>query len=223
MARWRWSRVLDSDTTVAAVARSCRHPARAYPSFLSNLAPLLLPRRYKKGELEGKNISCLMPQPFSGRHNGYLKSYLTTGKAKILDQQREVVAMHKERYVFPISVLVTKVSGQGADSMFMGVLKVSACSGLGAQMPLVTSISFQFGRESASFLHSDVAGTCEVSGYSVAAPLCLTSPSPPVPRIPPAASLPWALPACAAIPAAQPTRPFHRQGVADDHGHHFVR
>jgi PAS domain S-box-containing protein len=34
---------------------------------------------YKKGELEGKNVSCIMPQPFSGRHNGYLRNYITTG------------------------------------------------------------------------------------------------------------------------------------------------
>lgn len=26
--------------------------------------------QYEKGELESKNVSCLMPQPFSGRHNG---------------------------------------------------------------------------------------------------------------------------------------------------------
>ena len=27
---------------------------------------------YPKGELESKNVSCLMPQPFSGRHNGWV-------------------------------------------------------------------------------------------------------------------------------------------------------
>jgi len=35
--------------------------------------------RYKRGELEGKNVSCLMPQPFSGRHNTYLSNYVETG------------------------------------------------------------------------------------------------------------------------------------------------
>jgi hypothetical protein len=34
---------------------------------------------YKKGELEGKNIKILMPQPFSGRHDQYLRNYLSTG------------------------------------------------------------------------------------------------------------------------------------------------
>lgn len=45
---------------------------------------------YRKGELEGKNVSLLMPQPFSGQHNGYLRNYQTTGKAKILDSVQPV-------------------------------------------------------------------------------------------------------------------------------------
>jgi PAS domain S-box-containing protein len=47
---------------------------------------------YKKGEIEGKNVSLLMPQPFSNRHNGFLRNYITTGKAKILNTVREVCA-----------------------------------------------------------------------------------------------------------------------------------
>ncbi|PNW87648.1 hypothetical protein CHLRE_02g142166v5 [Chlamydomonas reinhardtii] len=78
---------------------------------------------YAKGELDGKNISCLMPQPFSARHNGYLRNYVTTGKAKILDSVREVVALHRDRYVFPIKIMVTKSQGSGADATFMGLLK----------------------------------------------------------------------------------------------------
>lgn len=50
-----------------------------------------------RGELEGKNVSILMPQPFSGRHNAYLNNFLTTGVAKILDQSRQVVALRKVR------------------------------------------------------------------------------------------------------------------------------
>lgn len=46
------------------------------------------------------------------------------GKAKILDDLREVVALHRDRYVFPIKILVTKSQGSGADAIFMGLLKV---------------------------------------------------------------------------------------------------
>lgn len=78
---------------------------------------------YRRGELDGKNVSCLMPQPFSGRHNTYMRNYLTTGKAKIIDSMRSVLGLHRERYVFPTRLLVSKVSGDGMDSVFMGVFK----------------------------------------------------------------------------------------------------
>lgn len=48
--------------------------------------------RYKKGELNAKNVSMIMPAPFSQRHNSYLRNYVNTGKGKILDTSREVSA-----------------------------------------------------------------------------------------------------------------------------------
>jgi hypothetical protein len=33
-----------------------------------------------------------------------VRNYIQTGKAKILDTPREVVALHKDRYVVPITV-----------------------------------------------------------------------------------------------------------------------
>lgn len=33
------------------------------------------------------------------------------------------MGLHKDHYVFPITLLVTKVSGTGADAIFMGVIK----------------------------------------------------------------------------------------------------
>lgn len=78
---------------------------------------------YKRGELDGKNVSILVPQPFSGRHNTYLRNYITTGKAKIIDSVREVLGLHRDRYVFPTRLKVSKVSGNGPDSVFMGMFR----------------------------------------------------------------------------------------------------
>jgi PAS domain S-box-containing protein len=50
---------------------------------------------YGRGELEGKNVSVLMPQPFSARHDSYLNNYLTTGVSKVLNTTRSVVALTK--------------------------------------------------------------------------------------------------------------------------------
>lgn len=50
------------------------------------------------------------PPPFSQQHGTYLKNYLTTGTPRVLDKRREVVAIHRDRYVFPIMLLVRKAS-----------------------------------------------------------------------------------------------------------------
>ncbi|GLC73343.1 hypothetical protein PLESTF_001365300 [Pleodorina starrii] len=78
---------------------------------------------YPKTELEGANVSLLMPQPFCQRHSGYLQRYTGGGEPHILDTVREVVALHKERYVFPMSLCVTRMSGAGTDSIFLGVAR----------------------------------------------------------------------------------------------------
>lgn len=36
---------------------------------------------YKKTDLEGKNVSMIMPPPFSHRHNGYLRTHISSGEA----------------------------------------------------------------------------------------------------------------------------------------------
>lgn len=46
---------------------------------------LLTPTRrlgYKREDLEGKNVSIIMPAPFSQRHNSYIQNYVTTGGAR---------------------------------------------------------------------------------------------------------------------------------------------
>ncbi|KAG2443454.1 hypothetical protein HXX76_001811 [Chlamydomonas incerta] len=78
---------------------------------------------YPKAELEGANVALLMPQPFSQRHPSYLTRYVNGGEPHILDTVREVVALHKERYVFPMQLCVTRMSGTGSDSVFLGVAR----------------------------------------------------------------------------------------------------
>ena len=74
-----------------------------------------------------------MPAPYAQNHNSYLKSYETTGVAKILGKPlREMVAMHKTRYVFPVNLSVTKVTqvgGDGAPILIYGSV-VESCRSL---------------------------------------------------------------------------------------------
>lgn len=78
---------------------------------------------YDKGDLEGKNVSCLMPLPFSQRHNSFLNRYTSTGVPHILNTMRQVVGLSRDHAVFPVDLAVTKISGTRQDSIFMGVLR----------------------------------------------------------------------------------------------------
>lgn len=91
-------------------------------AILQNACALL---GYQKGELEGKNVNILMPAPFAQHHNRYIRQYIQTGRDRVLNKVTPgVPALHKERYVLPVRLAVTKVSGSNEDPTFMGVLEV---------------------------------------------------------------------------------------------------
>ena len=51
---------------------------------------------YKKDELVGKNVSAIMPKPYSQQHNGYLRRYAAKQKASILDVRQRLEALTKK-------------------------------------------------------------------------------------------------------------------------------
>ncbi|MCK5445061.1 MAG: transporter substrate-binding domain-containing protein [Rhodospirillaceae bacterium] len=61
---------------------------------------------YVSDEVIGKNIKMLMPEPTRSEHDGYLESYLQTGKAKIVGMNREVVGLRKDKTEFPMDLAV---------------------------------------------------------------------------------------------------------------------
>ena len=71
--------------------------------------------------LVGKNISILMPEPYSSEHDGYIARYMETGEAKIIGIGREVEAQKADGQVFPIALSISEI--QLADrSWFTGVI-----------------------------------------------------------------------------------------------------
>lgn len=75
------------------------------------------------GELEGLNVSSLMPQPFSAMHNSFLRNFKNSGEAHVMGMSREVVGQSKDRLVFPINLLVTRLVQSDGTVQFMGVIK----------------------------------------------------------------------------------------------------
>mmetsp|Transcript_29215 Transcript_29215/g.93427 ORF Transcript_29215/g.93427 Transcript_29215/m.93427 type:complete len:679 (-) Transcript_29215:22-2058(-) len=76
---------------------------------------------YSKGEVIGKNVSMLMPAPFSTMHNSFLRNYCLSGQARILGSDRDVVGIHKDRHIFPLIIHVNSVELDGED-LFAGVI-----------------------------------------------------------------------------------------------------
>eukprot|EP00775_Hariotina_reticulata_P013181 gene13181-13312_t len=80
---------------------------------------------YSVGELEGKNVAIMMPQPFSGRHDKYLSNFSNSGVPKILDTSRHVVGLRKDHVMIPLHLYVRKLSGSGSEAIFMGTLRAA--------------------------------------------------------------------------------------------------
>lgn len=68
---------------------------------------------YEAGELYGRNVSMLMPQPDRGHHDQYIQNYETTGKKKIIGIGREVTAVKKDGTEFPARLGINHFMEQG--------------------------------------------------------------------------------------------------------------
>ncbi|GAX73357.1 hypothetical protein CEUSTIGMA_g810.t1 [Chlamydomonas eustigma] len=78
---------------------------------------------YTPKELVGKNVNVLIPRPFSDQHDQFVLKHIRSGVKTIIDENTELVMLHKNRYVIGIDLLVTKLSGFGMDSVFMGSIR----------------------------------------------------------------------------------------------------
>ena len=77
---------------------------------------------YKSEELLGRNVKCLMPDPIADQHDGYVANYIRTGRATIIGNTREVRALHKDGWTFPIELAVRRTTIKG-ETAFIGVIR----------------------------------------------------------------------------------------------------
>ena len=77
---------------------------------------------YRQDELQGRNINMLMPEPYRGEHDGYLRSYERSRQARIIGIGREVTAQDRDGIQFPIDLAVgeTRIGGR---QVYVGIIR----------------------------------------------------------------------------------------------------
>ena len=77
---------------------------------------------YRPEEIVGRNVSLLMPEPYSSSHTGSIKAYLRTGEARIIGRGREVDCRRKDGKLFPASLAVAAWQA-GGKHYFTGIVR----------------------------------------------------------------------------------------------------
>ncbi|MDH5656017.1 MAG: ATP-binding protein [Spirochaetia bacterium] len=77
---------------------------------------------WSQREIFGKNVSCLMPEPYRGEHDQYLQNYLNTKIPKIIGIRREAMGQRKDGTTFPIDLAVSEMTVD-QEIKFIGIIR----------------------------------------------------------------------------------------------------
>ena len=77
---------------------------------------------YPAREVMGRNVSMLMPEPYSAEHDHYLRRYSMTGERHIIGIGREVTAKRRDGTTFPAHLSVAELSIEG-EVKFTGIVR----------------------------------------------------------------------------------------------------
>lgn len=77
---------------------------------------------WEEAELVGQKVNLLMSHPHSTDHDSYLQRYQLTREARVIGQEREVDAKHRNGETFPVGLSVSEVELRG-ECHYVGVLR----------------------------------------------------------------------------------------------------
>jgi PAS domain S-box-containing protein len=78
--------------------------------------------QYPESELIGRNVSMLVPEPWHGEHDEYIRRYLETGEARIIGRNRDVRGRRRDGSTFDMELSVSEARIAGR-CVFTGVVR----------------------------------------------------------------------------------------------------
>jgi PAS domain S-box-containing protein len=75
------------------------------------------------GEMVGRNVSMLMPEPDRSAHDGYLRRYLMTGERRVIGIGREVRGLRRDGTLFPMDLAISETPLPSGRRIFTGLLR----------------------------------------------------------------------------------------------------
>ena len=76
---------------------------------------------YQEGELVGRNVSILMPEPYRSQHDSYLQRYLQGADPRVIGIGRDITGARKDGSQFPMHLAVSEMRYEGK-RFFTGVV-----------------------------------------------------------------------------------------------------
>ena len=70
----------------------------------------------------GRNVHCLMPNPYHDEHDGYIDHYLSTGEKRIIGYGRVVTGQRADGTLFPMELHVGETTANG-ERIFTGFIR----------------------------------------------------------------------------------------------------
>jgi PAS domain S-box-containing protein len=74
------------------------------------------------GEMVGRNVNMLMPEPFHSEHDSYVSNYVHGGPPQLIGFGRELTGLHKNGSEFPIELGVTEARFE-KERLFVGMIR----------------------------------------------------------------------------------------------------
>ena len=78
---------------------------------------------YNKAEVIGHSVNLLMPTIYAKKHSEFLDRFFKTGREVIFGLEREVFALHRDGYCFPVNILIKSFPSLKEGIQYVGMLR----------------------------------------------------------------------------------------------------